>query len=420
MITYEKNFSLKREEPEQAELADIFRAIGNEAAEGVSGYYTLPEDSMAIVRELEAYAERESDFLKILETIAVIGIGGSSLGTKAIHAALESKYPEAKNILFLENPDPVSLLAHFDRINRDKTLFIVVSKSGSTIETTSIFKALIRHFDLDLQGRDIRQIMVVTDEGSPLDRFAAFYSIKSFHIPANVGGRFSVLSSVGIVPLMLAGYDVKTILGGAGHFAKRFFEGKEEHLLRKAHFLTQYRDDYPVTVLFSYGDCLENFTKWFVQLWGESLGKIDEEGKHTGLTPVGHIGSVDQHSFLQLIIEGTRDKTVTFIKIKHFDHDLQIPDISLKHIEKVDYVNGHTFNELIDVECDATRESLMAKNIPIDRIVLDIVDEANIGELIMYYEILTSACGIMMNIDTYDQPGVELGKKILVKKFQSE
>ncbi|BAF72229.1 glucose-6-phosphate isomerase [Sulfurovum sp. NBC37-1] len=420
MVTYEKDFSLQRDEPGKAEMMDVFHAIEKEAKEGVSGYYTLPEDSKMIIEEVESYVGREPGIFVSLETIVVMGIGGSSLGTKAIHAALESKYTEAKNIFFLENPDPVSLRKQFDRIDRDKTLFIVVSKSGSTIETTSIFKAAIDHFDLHLEGKDAQRIMVITDENSPLDRFAASYSIKSFHIPANVGGRFSVLSSVGIVPLMLAGYDVQAILEGAGSFAKRFFEVEEEHLLRKARFLTQYRDDYPVTVLFSYGDCLENFTKWFVQLWGESLGKIDGQGRHTGLTPVGHIGSVDQHSFLQLIIEGMRDKTVTFIKIENFDYDLEIPDISLKYIEKVDYVNGHTFNELIDVECDATRESLMAKKIPVDRIVLGKVDEANIGELIMYYEILTSACGIMMNIDTYDQPGVELGKQILVKKFRKE
>jgi len=420
MITYEKDFSVQRDEPGSVEMMDVFHAIEKEVKEGVSGYYTLPEDSKVIIKELEAYIDREPDFFNTLETIAVLGIGGSSLGTKAVRSALESRYTDAKSILFLENPDPVTLLKQFAGIDRDKTLFIVVSKSGSTIETTSIFKAVIDHFDLDLQGRDTQRIMVITDKNSPLDQFADFYGIKSFNIPTNVGGRFSVLSSVGIVPLMLAGYDVQAILKGAEHFSKSFFEGGEEHLLRKASFLTHYRNDYPVTVLFSYADSLENFTKWFVQLWGESLGKIAENGRHTGLTPVGHIGSVDQHSFLQLIIDGLRDKTVTFVKIENFETNLKIPDISLKHIEKVDYINMHTFNELIDIECDATKESLMAKNIPVDMIVLDNMNEENIGELIMYYEMLTSACGIMMNIDTYDQPGVELGKKILVKKFQSE
>jgi len=162
---------------------------------------------------------------------------------------------------------------------------------------------------------------------------------------------------------------------------------------------------------------LEDFTKWYVQLWGESLGKIDKEGKNVGLTPIGHIGSVDQHSFLQLIMEGPRDKTVTFIKLENFEKKIKIPNITLKFIEKADYINGYTFNELIDGECEATKESIIQQGINVDEITLDKLNENNIGKLIMYYELLTSLCGKMLHIDTYNQPGVELGKQILMKKF---
>ena len=421
MIKYEEGFSGQEKATGGDRAEEIFEALKKEKETGVSGYYTLPEDSQAVLSEIETYMKDASGFLAQIDTIAVIGIGGSSLGTKAVHAALESRYPHAKRMVFLENPDPVSILKQFSRMKKDNTLFIVVSKSGSTIETTSIFKAALQHFALDLsRAEDTKRIMAITDRDSPLDRFADAYGIRRFHIPDNVGGRFSVLSSVGVVPLRLAGYDVAAVLQGAAAFGKRFFEGKENHLLHKAVYLTENRDHYPVTVLFSYGDCLENFTKWFVQLWGESLGKRDAEGNRTGLTPVGHIGSVDQHSFLQLIIDGVRDKTVTFIKIDNFDKALTIPDISLKHIEKVDYVNGHTFNELIDIECDATKESLIAKDIPVTMIEAESLSEFTVGELILYFEILTSACGIGMHIDTYNQPGVELGKRILVKKFTQQ
>jgi len=129
------------------------------------------------------------------------------------------------------------------------------------------------------------------------------------------------------------------------------------------------------------------------------------------------IGSVDQHSFLQLIMQGPRDKTVTFIKVENFQKVMKIPDISLRFIESTDYINGYSFNELIDSECEATKESISKQGINVDMIVPDEIMEKNIGELIMYYELLTSLCGIMLEIDSYNQPGVETGKQILRKKF---
>ncbi len=164
---------------------------------------------------------------------------------------------------------------------------------------------------------------------------------------------------------------------------------------------------------------LEDFTKWYVQLWGESLGKINENGEKIGLTPVAHIGSIDQHSFLQLLIDGPKDKSVTFIKIDSFDDDIKIPSISLEYIEKCDFVNGYSLGELLNSECDATIESLRTIDIPVDTIALDRISSYNLGEIIAYYQLLTSSVGIALKIDTYNQPGVELGKKILKEKFET-
>jgi glucose-6-phosphate isomerase len=301
-----------------------------------------------------------------------------------------------------------------------RTLFIVISKSGGTIETTSIFKVLIDHFGLEVEGKDRERILVITDEGSILFRYAEKHGLGSYLIPANVGGRFSVLSAVGIVPLSLAGYDTRLLLAGARKIVDGFFNRREDHLLRKGAFLASYWRQYRMNVLFAYGTALEDLTKWYVQLWGESLGKIDAFGNRVGLTPLGHIGSVDQHSFLQLIIEGPRDKSVTFLKVEDFGRDLTIPRISLEHIEKNDYINGHTLGELLHAECDATMESIAGEGVPTDAIVMDRLDPENLGELILYYELLTSIVGAMLHIDTYNQPGVELGKRILVKKFQDK
>ncbi|MCF6309982.1 MAG: glucose-6-phosphate isomerase [Sulfurimonas sp.] len=416
MLQYKDYFIWEIDETIEAFMNDTYKKIVDEKEHKVSGYYALGEDSLPIVDTvLEQIAS--SEFIQKCDTVVVIGIGGSSLGTKAIHSIFKHRHEDAKRMLFLENPDEIDLSQKLATIEKEKTIFIVVSKSGSTIETLSIFKEIISRFSLDYKDKDKHQIIAITDFDSALYKFAQHYGIQTYNIPKNVGGRFSVLSAVGIVPLTLAGYDTKALLNGASMMSKNFFALKEKHLLEKAAFFTTHKEQYPMNVMFSYANCLEDFTKWYVQLWGESLGKIDKEGENVGLTPIGHIGSVDQHSFLQLIMEGPRDKTVTFIKLENFEKKIKIPNITLKFIEKADYINGYTFNELIDGECEATKESIIQQGINVDEITLDKLNENNIGKLIMYYELLTSLCGKILHIDTYNQPGVELGKQILMKKF---
>ena len=386
-----------------------YESLVKEKENGKIGYYHLPKESINLLEELRNI---NYDFDKI----AVIGIGGSSLGTKAVYRLLKSNSKNIKDIIFLENTDPIELKNHFNKIDKEKTLFIVVSKSGTTIETISIFKAIIKYFSLDISND---KILVITDPDSPLEKFAEKNSIKVFNIPKNVGGRFSVFSAVGVVPLCLAGFDVEKILKGAGKFIDSFFSGNERHLVTKAAFFYERSRCYKMNVLFSYSSLLDEFNKWYVQLWGESLGKINKKGQRVGLTPIGLLGSIDQHSFLQLLIEGPKDKTVTFIKVKNFESSLKIPNISLPFLEKTDFVNGYTFNELINAQCDATRESVVRSGIDVDEIVLETLSEENVGSLLMYYELLTSAVGALFEINTYNQPGVELGKKILKSKFNS-
>jgi len=419
MIDFNLDFTPKLDKEDQKYIDDAFNSLYAESENGISGYYHLPKTSKNLIKEIKNY-QNQNHLLNSIDTIALIGIGGSSLGTKAIDSIFKIRRENIKNIIFLENPDPVSISNSFKKIKRDKTLFIVVSKSGKTIETISIFKATLAHFNFDLSTKDKDRFIIITDNDSPLHKFANEFNIQSFTIPKNVGGRFSVLSSVGIVPLLLAGYNVDKLLNGAQRFIESFFARKEEHLMLKGCHIAKYSHSFRINVLFSYSDSLENFNKWFVQLWAESLGKINTDGKNVGLTPIGHIGTVDQHSFLQLLMDGPKDKSVTFIKIKDFQNDLKIPNLSLKYLENTDFVDNYRFNDLINSECDATKESLISRNLPIDTIVLDKIDEENIGELILYFEILTSFVGKLLKVNTYNQPGVELGKKILVEKFNKE
>jgi len=408
MLTFSDYFTEDTSENNNS-LNDVFKSLKKEMDEDKVGYYKLPKNSKKLLIDL-----------KLIDTdkfsqVVIIGIGGSSLGIKAINSILKPINPHAKEMIFFENSDPLTISENISKIDKEKACFFIISKSGSTIETTSIFKTLINYFNLELDNA--KNIFAITDKGSSLSKFASFHNIKEFNIPLNVGGRFSVLSAVGIAPLYIAGYNVEAILDGADIFNDSFFRGDENHLLKKANYLYTSSKQKSINVVFSYSDRLDNFTKWYVQLWGESLGKIDKEGNHVGLTPIGLIGSVDQHSFLQLIIEGPKDKIITFININDFQNSLSIPDISLKEIEKTDFINKTSFNTLINEQCKATMHSVIESGIGCDTITLDKISEYNIGAMIIYYELLTSLVGTMFDVNTYNQPGVELGKQILYKNL---
>ena len=271
---------------------------------------------------------------------------------------------------------------------------------------------------------DKSNLLVITENDSKLNSFAKVNDIKTFDIPKNVGGRFSVLSNVGLVPLYLAGFDIDELLNGARRISTSFFEQYElfTHLIKKARTYYEYKDVYNINAVFSYSQLLEGFNKWYIQLWGESLGKIDANNTNQGLTPIGLLGPVDQHSFLQLIVEGKRDKTVTFIKIKDFKDDTKIAPISLSGLEELDYINNLDFKELINLQADATIASVKEykKDIPIDLIELEEISEYEIGKLLFYYELLTSIVGKLLRINTHDQPGVEGGKIILKEMLKNK
>jgi len=266
-----------------------FDKIRDEAVSSKVGYYNLPKLSKQLILDV-----KEIDKSKYSQ-IVIIGIGGSSLGIKAIESMLKLYTKDAKKILYLENLDPIVTKNTLEKIDKEKACFFVISKSGSTIETISLFKTVINYFDINLDTAD--NIFAITDEDSHLSCFAKKHNIKEFNIPSNVGGRFSVLSAVGIVPLCFAGYDVYTILDEADKFLGSFFKGNQEHIVDKAYYYYKNRDKYKMNLLFSYSSLFEEFNKWYVQLWGESLGKKDKSSERVGLTPIALIGSVDQHSF---------------------------------------------------------------------------------------------------------------------------
>lgn len=405
----------------ESEVDTLFAKICEEQQS--IGFYSLPTNSARTVDNIYKFILSNNAVYKgRIKNLVLLGIGGSSLGTKAVDSALKhSKNRNNINLIFLENCDPNEVNALLSGIKVKDTLFIMISKSGSTIETTSLAKYVIAKFFKTIENPRLKKrFLIVTDEGSPLDKFGEEFNIERFHIAPNVGGRFSVLSAVGLLPLAILGYDISKLLKGAAKFKKSFFDGHRKQMIKKALFFATHYQDLPINVLFSYASALDKLTAWYVQLWAESLGKIDKDGKNVGLTPIGLVGSVDQHSFLQLIVEGPKNKSVTFIKVKDFKNSSRIPNITIKNLEKTDFVNGLKLAELLNAQCEATLETLVEKNIPVDIIELDTLNEESIGALIFYYELLTAIAGKAFGINTYDQPGVEFGKTKLFEKLSKK
>lgn len=203
--------------------------------------------------------------------------------------------------------------------------------------------------------------------------------------------------------------------------AMEFFAGRATQILDKALFYAKERNRFSINVLFSYASAFKEFNAWYVQLWGESLGKLNAQGNRTGMTPAALIGSIDQHSFLQLIVQGPLDKSVTFLSIKEpLKEPIEIPNWSMEFLEETDFVNGSSFKDLLRHQREATMETVIEEGVPTDLILIDRLEGRSVGALLYYYELLTSCVGVLLEINTYDQPGVEFGKRRLREKFHSK
>lgn len=383
----------------------IFQKVVDERA--TIGYYSLPDSETTSIKEFAKSMKQKH--------IAVIGIGGSTLGTYAIYQFLSRNRTFEKSLHFFESTDPTDIKMRLGNLDIEDTLFLVISKSGATIETISIFKYIA-----SLTKIDSSNCVIISEYDSKLTAYAKKHKMTTFEIPKDVGGRFSVFSAVGLVPLALLDVDIDKLLLEAKKVRDDFFaQGSAyEAIMQKARFTVENKNKFSIQVLFSYSSSLEEFNKWFVQLWGESLGKININGTRQSFTPIGLVGPVDQHSFLQLIVEGRRDKFITFIKVSDFEDDIKIPSNTIDGFEDLKYIDGLEFAKLIDAQADATIESIKdLGDIPYDVITIEKQDEECIAKLMMSFMLLTSVVGKLVQINTYDQPGVEAGKKILKGKL---
>ena len=393
---------------------------------GEIGFLDLPDDRV-VARQAMDFAR---DLDPAIDTVVVLGIGGSSLGPRALYSALAPAFdplrPRApglpRRLLFADNVDPVSFDALLNLCPPERTLWNVVTKSGGTAETAAQMLLVVDRLDRALgPDRARRHIVATTDPArGALRKTAEARGWRTFPVPPSVGGRFSVLSAVGLLPAALAGLDVTGLLDGARRMRDRAIGSKDllanPALLLAAllhrHHMTHGR---PMTVMMSYLDGLYDTADWFRQLWAESLGKehaSDGRVVRVGPTPIAARGATDQHSQLQLYAEGPDDKSYLFIGVRDRGTEIAVPAGPLAESQPdYAYLASRGLGELLDAELAGTVSSLGRRGRPAGRLTLGRVTAPALGELLLLLEAATAFAGPLYGVDPYDQPGVEDAKR---------
>ena len=395
--------------------------IKAERGKGWLGWTELPYNQNEIVKDIKATAK---EIRKKAKNFVVLGIGGSALGPIAVFQALchlhYNDLPRAKRkgpkFYVEDNVDPERMNALLDVIDVEDTVFNVITKSGATSETMTQYLVIFDLLKKKLGDKAKDRIIATTSQSAGnLIKIAKAEGFKTYYIPDGVGGRFSELCPVGLLPASVLGIDISEMLEGAKYMDKISFNKSvydNPPLLNAILQDMAMKDGKNISVMMPYSDALKYFADWYCQIWAESLGKeVDINGNtiNAGQTPVKSLGVTDQHSQVQLYTEGPFDKVVTFLAVDKYRNEVVIPD-GCKEFPNVNFLCGHTMNELIDAERRATEYALTAKKRLNHTIYLPEINAFTIGELIYYFEMQTAFAGEFLSIDAYNQPGVENGK----------
>ena len=356
-----------------------------------------------------------SDHLKNFENVLFLGTGGSSLGGKTLVSIKENFFfkDTSPKVYFLENVDEWTIFRLTKKINLQNTALVVISKSGETIETLSQF------FFLKNQMKEIdnfkKKVFIITEnKKSTLKEIQEEEGFKFYEHKKNIGGRFSVFSIVGLLPASLVGFNISSFREGGKLFLKNLIDDNEDffdnQFFSSLSLMNLYKKKYNISVFMPYSDRLNNLSFWYRQLWAESIGK-----NKMGITPVNALGTVDQHSQLQLYLDGPSDKFFTFIfeKQKKTKRNL---DCTYGKDKNYGLLHTKSLDDLLIFELKATIETLKQKKKPLRIIELDEINEKVIGSLIMFLFLETIFSCYFINVDPFNQPAVEEGK-ILTKKF---
>jgi len=420
----EHGLSRARLEELERQFREVQGEVRTRQAEGEYGFYYLVEQKEA-VKNISSFAEGLG---QAHDHVVVLGIGGSALGAKALLNALRAPawnelddegrefFPR---LTVLDNVDPTSINAALKRIDPRRVLVNVISKSGGTAETMAQYLVIRQWLEDALGSAAYRHLVFTTDpEKGALREIARNDGIATLDVPPDVGGRFSVLSPVGLLPAALVGIDIGALLAGA---RKAVEEAESDDLLHNRAALyagllwaadtTQGARNH---VLMPYTDRLREFAEWYRQLWAESLGKqVDRRGNvvHTGPTPVAAIGATDQHSQVQLFMEGPYDKVISFVTVDDFGEDVTIPRRPGLP-DELAYLQGKTLGGLLRAEFEATSAAIASQGRMNLTLRIPRLDAETMGELIMFFQVATGYAGVWYGINPFDQPGVELGKRL--------
>jgi glucose-6-phosphate isomerase len=361
------------------------------------------------------------------ENFVVLGIGGSALGNIALQTALnpymynmDENQRKGPRLFVFDNVDPMQFGSFLDWIGDklDKTIFNVISKSGRTAETAAQF-LVIRQLLLEKLGENgfRKQVVATTDaKAGTMRKIADDAKLRTLVVPDGVGGRFSVLSPVGLLSAAVCGIDIDALLAGAA---------KMDELCSKEDFFANpaainaainwhyYNRGKPISVMMPYSYSLKDLSDWYRQLWAESLGKtndLKDNQVFVGPTPVNALGATDQHSQVQLYREGPNDKLFTFLQVKDFSQDVVIGK-EPKCAPELSYLSGQKMSKLLNSEKLATEYALLHDKRPCLTVLFDEISPSTIGQFIYLFEVTTSIAGLLFNINAYDQPAVELGKE---------
>ena len=350
-----------------------------------------------------------SEFQSTKNTFLIFGTGGSNLGARALINTLQGK--DSKKIYFYDNIDPVGFYNSINKINFENAGFIFISKSGYTPETLSQFATIIEFFDKknNLEKLFLNTIIITENVDSPLAKIGKINNCKILNHESDIGGRYSIFSNVGMIPAIIAGLDVKQIHLGA---LKALEEKKDDTFLNIGKFFKYHKNISKLSnsVIMTYSDALFFFGKWYLQLWAESLGKNNK-----GITAIHSIGTTDQHSQLQLYLDGPKDKFFTFITTNHSKKGLLLNKKTIKEINE-NYLFNKTMGDLMQAEQKATMDTFNEKKIPFREIYLNEINEFSIGYLMAFCIMETIATCIYFDVDPFNQPAVERGK-ILTKEY---
>ncbi len=372
---------------------DIFKTISNLPAFNIIYNKNLLDDTIVKAKKFEINKKR----------IVVFGTGGSNLGARALYNININK---KINIEFYDNIDPIFFENSFENVDFEETGFLIISKSGSTPETLSQFSSL---YQIAMQKNQLdiflSNVLIITEfKESPLYKIAKEKKCSILEHHNNIGGRYSVFSNVGIVPAIISGVNIEKLYKGVANIIENIEINGSLDLCKYLFCISEKK--YNSNVVMTYSDSLFFFGKWYLQLWAESIGKNNK-----GITAIHSIGTTDQHSQLQLYLDGPLDKFFTFITTDHRNKGLKIND-DIFHNTSIDYLTNKTMGDLMSAEQQATIETFKVKNFSFREIFIPKLDEENIGKLLALSMIETISSCIYLNVNPFDQPAVEMGKKL--------